>query len=66
MPITRIDHLSDERLDVFARLTDVQLRSRIEPERAVFIAETIEVINRALDGGNTIFSLCSASLWRFW
>ena len=57
MPITRIDHLSDERLDVFARLTDVQLRSRIEPERAVFIAETIEVINRAFDGGNTILSL---------
>ena len=57
MPITRIDHLSDARLDVYARLTDVQLRSRIEPERAVFIAETIEVINRALDAGNIALSL---------
>ncbi len=57
MPITRIDHLEDARLDAYARLTDVQLRSRIEPERAVFIAETIEVINRALDANHALLSL---------
>ena len=35
-----LESLDDARLDVFARMTDVQLRSRIEPERGVFIAET--------------------------
>ena len=60
MPLTKIAHLDDERLAAYARLTDVELRSRIEPARAVFIAETIEVITRALDGGNTLLSLLTA------
>lgn len=33
------------------RLTDVELRSRLEPEKGMFVAESIEVIGRALDGG---------------
>lgn len=49
--------LSDARLDAYARLTDLQLRSRIEPARGIFIAETVEVIGRALDGGNVPLSL---------
>ncbi len=60
MGITRIHHLEDERLDAYARLTDVQLRSRVEPSRAMFIAESIEVISRALDGGMQPLSLLSA------
>ena len=51
MTLVRLNSLDDSRLDAYARLTDVQLRSRIEPERAVFIAESAEVIDRALDGG---------------
>ena len=38
-------------LDVFARLTEAQLRSRLEPEKGVFIAESPKVIARALDAG---------------
>ena len=38
-------------LDVFARLTEHQLRSRLEPEKGVFIAESPKVIDRALDAG---------------
>lgn len=60
MELTRIDTLDDPRLDPYARLTDVQLRSRIEPERAVFIAESAEVISRALDGGMAPLSLLTA------
>ena len=60
MELTRVDKLIDERLDVYARLTDVQLRSRIEPEKAVFIAESAEVIDRALDGGMKPLSLLTA------
>ena len=60
MVLQRIDTLSDPRLDPYARLTDVQLRSRIEPENAVFIAESAEVISRALDGGMFPLSMLTA------
>lgn len=51
MPIIRIDTLDDPRLDAYARLTEAQLRSRLEPEKAIFIAESHKVIERALTGG---------------
>ena len=38
-------------LDVFARLTEAQLRNRLEPEKGVFIAESTKVIDRALEAG---------------
>ena len=57
MEIVRVEAFEDERIDVFARLTDLQLRSRIEPERGVFIAESSEVIGRALDAGMRPLSL---------
>lgn len=60
MKFINIESLEDTRLDAYARLTDVQLRSRIEPERALFIAESIEVIDRAIDGGMTPLSLLTA------
>ena len=57
---TLLETLDDSRLDAYARLTDVQLRSRLEPERAVFIAESVEVIDRALDGGMQPLSMLTA------
>ena len=44
------DFLAPE-LDVFARLTEVQLLNRFEPEKGLFIAESPKVIERALDAG---------------
>ena len=41
----------------FARLTEAQLRSRVEPEKGVFIAESPKVIERALDAGYEPVSL---------
>ncbi len=38
-------------LDVYARLTEAQLRNVLEPERGVFIAESPKVIRVALDMG---------------
>ena len=38
-------------LDVFARLTEAQLRNRLEPEKGIFIAESPKVIDRALNAG---------------
>ena len=55
-----IEHLSsldDPRLDVYARLTELQLRNRLEPERGIFIAESDKVIDRALDAGYRPLSL---------
>ena len=49
--IIEILDFSAPELDVFARLTEAQLRSRLEPEKGVFIAESPKVIDRALDAG---------------
>ncbi|MDD4851446.1 MAG: RNA methyltransferase [Gemmiger sp.] len=43
--------LSLPALDVFTRLTEAQLRNRLEPEKGIFIAESAKVIERALDAG---------------
>lgn len=55
--IESIRSLDDPRVDVFARMTDVQLRSRLEPERGIFIAESDKVIDRALAAGYEPLSL---------
>ena len=52
-----VDTFENELLDPYARLTDLELRSRIDPALGRFIAETVEVIGRALDAGNTPLSL---------
>lgn len=49
--IIKIQDFSDPRLDIFVRLTGAQLRSRLEPEKGVFIAESPTVIEVALDSG---------------
>ncbi len=61
--IVRLDSLDDPRLDVFARLTDVQLRSRLEPEKAVLIAESAKVAERALEAGLEPLSLLVEEKW---
>lgn len=49
--IEHLHTLDDPRLDAYARLTDVQLRNRLEPELGVFVAESPKVIERALEAG---------------
>ncbi len=44
-------------LDPYARLTQAQLRNRLEPEKGIFIAESPKVIARALDAGYQPLSL---------
>ena len=50
--IIEITDFSAPELDVYARLTQAQLRNRLEPEKGVFIAESPKVIARALDAGH--------------
>jgi tRNA G18 (ribose-2'-O)-methylase SpoU len=49
--IIEVNHFSSSELDVFARLTDAQLRNRLEQEKGVFIAESSKVIELALNVG---------------
>lgn len=44
-------------LDPYARLTQNQLRNRLEPEKGIFIAESPKVIDRVLDAGYKPVSL---------
>ena len=55
--IIEVTDFSSPALDVFARLTEGQLRSRLEPEKGIFIAESPKVIERALDAGYEPVSL---------
>ena len=55
--IIEIRDLSAPGLDVYARLTEAQLRNRLEPEKGIFIAESPKVILRALDAGIQPLSL---------
>lgn len=49
--IIRVDTLQHPGIEVFASLTEAQLRMRLNPAEAVFIAESPKVINTALDAG---------------
>lgn len=51
--IIELTDLRAPELDVFTRLTEAQLRNRLEPEKGIFIAESPKVIVRALDAGLT-------------
>lgn len=55
--IVEITDLSAPELDVYARLTQAQLRNRLEPDKGIFIAESPKVITCALDAGYTPLSL---------
>ena len=55
--IIEITDFSAPELDVFARLTEGQLRQSIQAERGLFIAESPKVIGRALDAGFVPVSL---------
>lgn len=49
--IIEITDLSAAELDIYARLSEVQLLRYREPENGIFIAESPKVIGRALDAG---------------
>ena len=55
--IIKITDFHAPELDPYARLTQNQLRNRLEPEKGIFIAESPKVIDRALDAGYKPVSL---------
>ena len=63
MPIVRIADPSDERLADYVGLTDVALRTRQEPARALYMAESSSVIRRAVEAGHRPRSLLMEEKW---
>lgn len=57
MNIVELTSLDNPGAAVFARLTETELRNRLHPEDALFIAESPKVINVALDKGYEPVSL---------
>ena len=55
--IIEITDFSAPELDAYARLTEAQLRNKLEPEKGIFIAESTKVIGTALDAGYEPVSL---------
>ena len=51
MQIIEINSLSHPGVEVFATLTEAQLRNRLEPQKGIFIAESPKVIHVALNAG---------------
>ena len=61
MPIIEITSLTHPGVELFATLTEAQLRNRIEPDKGVFIAESPKVIRVALDAGyRPVALMCEA------
>lgn len=51
MTVVRIESLSHPGVEIFATLTEAQLRNRLDPDKGIFIAESPKVIRVALDAG---------------
>ena len=56
MNIIEVNNLQDENLAVYTKLTEAQLKNKLEPEKGLFIAESPKVINTALDCGYELVS----------
>ncbi|PID54397.1 MAG: rRNA methyltransferase [Micrococcales bacterium] len=61
--IVRIEDPEDDAVGDYTKLTDVALRRRTEPERGLYIAESMQVIRRALAAGHRPRSLLMAAKW---
>ena len=57
MPIIEINDLSHPGVEVYGRLTEAQLRNRLDPGRGIFVAESPKVIAVALNAGYEPLSL---------
>ena len=51
MKTIHIDRIDSPELDVYTQLTEAQLRNKLEPEKGIFIAESLKVARIALEKG---------------
>ena len=62
MPIEITDP-ADERVRDYFSLTDVNLRRKVEPERGLYLAESVKVIRRAIAAGHRPRSFLMGERW---
>src|SRR5690625_4684886 len=58
LPLSDVDDLPE-----YSRLTDVKLRRKLEPERGLYLAESLNVIRRAVEAGHEPISFLTAPRW---
>ncbi|WP_022868381.1 TrmH family RNA methyltransferase [Schaalia vaccimaxillae] len=63
IPLESSDLSADPRLSDYTRLKDVKLRSALEPERGLYMAESTNVIMRALEIGHRPRSFLMCEKW---
>lgn len=61
--LTHVDDLADPRLGDYVQLRDVQLRTKLESEQGIYLAEGEKVVRRAVEAGHTPRSFLMASRW---
>lgn len=61
--IVRLVDLDDPRIHDYLHLRDVQLRTRLEDERGIYLAEGEKVVRRALEAGHAPRSFLMAPRW---
>lgn len=61
--LTHVGDLDDPRLRDYVRLRDVQLRTRLEAERGIYLAEGAKVVRRAVEAGHRARSFLMAPRW---
>lgn len=57
MAVIEISSLNHPGVELFATLTEAQLRNRLDPKKGIFIAESPKVIRVALEAGYTPLAL---------
>jgi len=64
MDVHPVDDVDDPRVDDYRHLTDVGLRRRREPEQGLFMAESHQVIARAVVAGYPVRSVLTTPRWQ--
>lgn len=63
MHVVAITDLGDPRLEDYSRLTDVNLRRKLEPAGGLYLAESAKVIERAIAAGHVPRSVLLQQQW---
>ena len=58
-----LEQAPEQALQYYTHLTDVKLRSVLEPQWGIYIAESSKVVRRALDAGHQPLSFLMSEKW---
>ena len=61
--VVPLEQAPEQALQYYTHLTDVKLRSVLEPQWGIYIAESSKVVRRALDAGHQPLSFLMSEKW---